>query len=272
MSYKVNVTQKKYFFDSITDWVRWNYFDGKVDYTEGVNAFTLEELGATTISTKIDNVSTTVITGFTNTDLFAKTKVIIIRDVDKLTGTNSVAWGVKTTDNKCRFICQRQTKTSKFPILMSNYSYSIDFGTRVPLMFSESNMPYYGKSFLRNPTPSTLVLPNIDSNCTKLNDGNGNVYRHNSSIQMNDVIIDQGIYTIGSTDFQEESNKNPLILNCTINQDCSMYTDINVIKKIITNGLLPITTTRTLTLGSTLLAQLTDKEKKLATDKGWTLA
>ena len=34
----------------------------------------------------------------------------------------------------------------------------------------------------------------------------------------------------------------------------------------------PVTTTKTLTLGSTNLALLTDEDKKIATDKGWTLA
>ena len=38
------------------------------------------------------------------------------------------------------------------------------------------------------------------------------------------------------------------------------------------NNLVPTTTTKTLTLGSDLLAKLTDEDKKIATDKGWTLA
>ena len=38
------------------------------------------------------------------------------------------------------------------------------------------------------------------------------------------------------------------------------------------NNLPTITTTYTLTLGSTNLAKLTDEDKKIATDKGWTLA
>ena len=41
---------------------------------------------------------------------------------------------------------------------------------------------------------------------------------------------------------------------------------------VIINGLQTVTTTQTLTLGSTNLAKLTDEEKKIATDKGWTLA
>ena len=38
------------------------------------------------------------------------------------------------------------------------------------------------------------------------------------------------------------------------------------------NDLAPLTVTATLTIGSTLLAKLTDEDKKIATDKGWTLA
>ena len=41
---------------------------------------------------------------------------------------------------------------------------------------------------------------------------------------------------------------------------------------VVINGLQTVTTAKTLTLGSTNLAKLTDAEKKVATDKGWTLA
>lgn len=40
---------------------------------------------------------------------------------------------------------------------------------------------------------------------------------------------------------------------------------------VVINGLETVTTTQSLTLGSTNLAKLTDDEKKIATDKGWTL-
>ena len=56
-------------------------------------------------------------------------------------------------------------------------------------------------------------------------------------------------------------------------------TDISNLKSLpreqlvgLMNGLLKVTSTQTLTLGSTLLAKLTDEDKKIATDKGWTLA
>ena len=41
---------------------------------------------------------------------------------------------------------------------------------------------------------------------------------------------------------------------------------------VVINGLQTVTSTQTLTLGSTNLAKITDAEKKIATDKGWTLA
>lgn len=41
---------------------------------------------------------------------------------------------------------------------------------------------------------------------------------------------------------------------------------------VVINGLQTVTSSQTLTLGTTNLAKLTDEEKKVATDKGWTLA
>lgn len=40
----------------------------------------------------------------------------------------------------------------------------------------------------------------------------------------------------------------------------------------ILNNLATVTTTKTLTMGATNLAKLSDEQKKIATDKGWTLA
>ena len=41
---------------------------------------------------------------------------------------------------------------------------------------------------------------------------------------------------------------------------------------VLLNDLKSVTTTQTLTMGSAKLALLSDAEKKIATDKGWTLA
>ena len=41
---------------------------------------------------------------------------------------------------------------------------------------------------------------------------------------------------------------------------------------VVINGLQTVTTTQKLTLGTENLAKLTEADKKIATDKGWTLA
>lgn len=52
--------------------------------------------------------------------------------------------------------------------------------------------------------------------------------------------------------------------------ECTKLTHDSLLS--IITALDPITTAQTLTLGATNLAKLTDEEKKVATDKGWTLA
>ena len=63
------------------------------------------------------------------------------------------------------------------------------------------------------------------------------------------------------------------------NPNFKVSIDISYCKKlthdslmVIINGLQTVTTTQKLTLGSTNLAKLTEADKKIATDKGWTLA
>ena len=51
---------------------------------------------------------------------------------------------------------------------------------------------------------------------------------------------------------------------------CSKLTHDSLM--VVINGLQTVTTSQTLTLGSTNLAKLTEADKKIATDKGWTLA
>ena len=41
---------------------------------------------------------------------------------------------------------------------------------------------------------------------------------------------------------------------------------------VVINGLQTVTETQTLTLGSTNIEKLTEEEKQVAIDKGWTLA
>ena len=52
--------------------------------------------------------------------------------------------------------------------------------------------------------------------------------------------------------------------------DCTQLTHDSLM--VVINGLQTVTTSQVLTLGATNLAKLTDEEKKVATDKGWTVA
>ena len=65
---------------------------------------------------------------------------------------------------------------------------------------------------------------------------------------------------IGNPNFKESLNLSP----------CTKLTHDSLM--VVINGLQTVTTAQTLTLGATNLAKLTDEEKKVATDKGWTLA
>ena len=61
--------------------------------------------------------------------------------------------------------------------------------------------------------------------------------------------------------------------NFKVNVDfssCTKLTHDSIM--VVINGLQTVTSKQTLTLGSTNLAKLTDAEKQIATDKGWTLA
>lgn len=71
----------------------------------------------------------------------------------------------------------------------------------------------------------------------------------------------------------------PELTNITGNPNFKVSFDLSPCPKlthdslmVIINGLQTVTTAQTLTLGATNLAKLTDEEKKVATDKGWTIA
>lgn len=277
----ITVPQKKYFFDSITDWVRWNYLDGKVDYREGVNAFTLTELNATIVKISNDGQQVSAITAIGNTELWAKCKVIIWQDSDILNGTVSLNWQAPINDDKPRFICNRCNASKKGEIsrfAFSNYNMaSVNWGKRIPLMFSEGDnpMPCWGKSGLRN-AYNGIVMPNIDSNHLGVA-GNINVYRDNSGSNMADVQVDCS--SKGKFDIEigsDGTSTGGIYRFWNIDKSCSIkLKDGNEREHylwIFNNGLIPTTTTKTFTIGSTNLSLLTDEDKKIATDKGWTLA
>jgi surface protein len=71
---------------------------------------------------------------------------------------------------------------------------------------------------------------------------------------------------IALTDFKAPKN-----ISASINfQYCTALSHDSLMS--IINNLITVTSTKTLTLGATNLAKLTDEEKAIATNKGWTLA
>lgn len=69
------------------------------------------------------------------------------------------------------------------------------------------------------------------------------------------------------------------LVNITGNPNFKVSVDFKSCKKltrdslmVVINGLQTVTTTQKLTLGTENLAKLTEADKKIATDKGWTLA
>ena len=82
-----------------------------------------------------------------------------------------------------------------------------------------------------------------------------------------------------STNFQYSFSNCTKLTNITGNPNFKASLDLSPCPNlthdsimVVINGLQTVTTTQKLTLGTTNLAKLTDDEKKVATDKGWTLA
>ena len=89
---------------------------------------------------------------------------------------------------------------------------------------------------------------------------------------------------IGTLDMQNVTNANYMFYGCSALEEVHIHNlgenlDLSACTKLthdclveLINNLQTVTSTKTLTLGSTNLAKLTDEEKQVATNKGWTLA
>ena len=274
----VSVRQKKFFFKSISDWVRWNYRDGRIKYSEGVDAFTLKELSATTISAQADAQTVTAITAIGDAEKWSRCKVIILEDNDILSGTVALNWQVPMTDEKRRFLCMRITPTisNASNFLMTNTQVSKPANwVRVPLAFSESGYTCFGKSFIRD-SSGNVELPNIDWGHRKIS-ANWNMYRDNQSSKMESVQYDARYVSHTDVEIGADSSQTGgiyRIWNINSNQQIKLKdgNEREHYRWIFINGLMPTKTTKTLTIGSTNLAKLTADDRQIATDKGWTLA
>lgn len=273
----VTVRQKKCFFKSITDWLRWNYRDGKIKYSEGVDAFTLEELGATTASARADDQKVTAITAIGDSERWKRCKVVILRDEDIIDGTVALNWQVPMNDDIRRFLCLRITPviSNASNFLMTNAGVSVSW-KRVPLAFSERGYTCFGKSFIRE-TSGDVEIPNVDGMHWKIS-ASWNTFRDNSSPKMASVQFDARKYDNKSSseigaDFTNTGgiyrfwniDRNTLI-NLKDGNEREHY------RWIFINGLMPTETTKTLTIGASNITKLTAEDIRIATDKGWTLA
>ena len=92
---------------------------------------------------------------------------------------------------------------------------------------------------------------------------------------LKNVFLPNTLTSVDSTAFNNNSNMEFITLengfNCAIDLSHSILYSVDTMVAMF-NALATITTTKTLTLGSTNLNKLTAEQKKIATDKGWTLA
>lgn len=251
--------QKEY-FATITDYVKFNYLK---EYPEKV--VELSSLNVTKVKpTYRDDDYSTVITGIENLD---KINGVIIRRTDLLEGTSCVTWGIQMTRPFLIFTFNG--------INLFNYNYISSAGVKWDTSL-DTWMPYAGAidfntridiyNVLRDyPACKTYHLPNLDlQSYTNAGFGDGI-----PSKQVNVPYIHTGFVS-----------NNPygkcMVKAIYANLDNSfLIQGVSYTKQelmLIIETLQPTTTTKTLTVGSKNLALLTDEDKKIATDKGWTLA
>lgn len=165
--------------------------------------------------------------------------------------------------------------TSWFQLWNENYSvHSFSLKDRMAecgVKFDFSNLSNFDRVFYYN---SFTELPELDcSNATTLT----------TAFAYNYVLVTiEKLIVSENTVFDRTFEESRLITNLTIGgvigqngfnvSDCTKLTHTSLMS--IINALKTFTdgTTKTVTLGSTNLAKLTDSEKAIATQKGWTLA
>lgn len=126
--------------------------------------------------------------------------------------------------------------------------------------WNTSNVTNMGDMFIYCSNLTSLDLSNWDtSNVTDMS------YIFDSCSKLTSII---GNHTL------EEVESGKIVVFKGIKCDLSINLSTRLDRKsllAIIKGLANVTSSQTLTMGSTLLAKLTDDDKKIATDKGWTL-
>ena len=112
------------------------------------------------------------------------------------------------------------------------------------------------------------------SNCKKIVANFNDIPVSNSSEYIFDSYPNSTIFENfpGVNNFNALPVKNIVLKGLRLSTDLRRVSTTRETLMETINAMQTVTTTQTLTLGSTNLALLTDEDKKIATDKGWTLA
>lgn len=252
--------QKEY-FATITDYVKFNYLRKYPDKVVELSSLEVTKVK----STYNDGGYSTVITAIENLD---DINGVIIRESDLLAGTTCVTWAIQMTRPFLIFAFNGNNTL--------NYNYIKDAGVTWNSSL-DTWMPFIGNIKVGEP----VSVWNVYRECPEF--ANEHYPNENYDNYVNGGFQQTHPRKIANVPYVyvDNSNNNGY---CQIKAyyvnlrksfhlySCGLYDYTRQELLLMINTLQPVTTTQTLTLGSTLLAKLTEEDKKLATDKGWTLA
>lgn len=132
-------------------------------------------------------------------------------------------------------------------------------------------------------TSNVNNMSNMFSNCTSLTSipqldtskatDIGGIFSVCSNLTTVPALDVSNVTNMNSTFFLCSSLKSILMTGMKVSFDIHWSTSFETADLVtILNNLATVTSTQTLTMGATNLAKLSDEQKKIATDKGWTLA
>lgn len=131
-----------------------------------------------------------------------------------------------------------------------------------------SNVTNMSRMFYR--CSSLTTIPQLDTSKVNIM---GDMFYNCSSLTTVPQLDMSNVTDMGNMFYKCSSLKSILMTGMKTHFDISVSTNFEESDLVtILNNLATVTSTKTLTMGSTNLAKLTDEEKAIATNKGWTLA
>ena len=118
--------------------------------------------------------------------------------------------------------------------------------------------------------PSLTTIPQLDTSKVKIM---GDMFYNCPSLTIVPQLDVSSVTDMANMFYKCSSLKSILMTGMKTHFNISVSTNFEESDLVtILNNLATVTSTKTLTMGSTNLAKLTDEEKAIATNKGWTLA